>query len=125
VITTLFGLSCVIYAGSGSLTVMPGIVTSPRYTDARITIQMREDELVDIRVNGPWDRDWSYREHGFALHADRSEGRWLLTADSRKDLARETLIVEDSGRLLWSQVSDAPALKTAAVSIFSGACEPL
>lgn len=123
VITGLLSLSCVIYAGSGSMTVMPGIVNSPRYEQTSIIIQMNEDELTDIRVNGPWDRNWSYREHGFTLHADRSAGRWILTADSRKDLARETLILEDTGRLLWSQVADAPALNTAAVSIFSGSCE--
>jgi hypothetical protein len=124
-LTALLSLSCVIHAGSGALTAMPGIVESPRYQQASITIQIREDELVDIRVNGPWDRDWSYREHGFALHAQRSEGRWILSADSAKDLARETLVLEDTGRLLWSQVADAPVLNTAKVSIFSGACEPI
>lgn len=125
IITALLSLSCVIYAGSGSLTIVPGIVESPRYEHTSITIQMDEDQLLDIHVDGPWDRNWSYRDHGFALRADRSAGRWILSADSAKDLARETLVLEDTGRLLWSQVSDAPALKTAEVSIFSGACEAL
>jgi hypothetical protein len=123
-INALLSLSCAIYAGSGSLTIVSGIVESPRYQNASITIQMDEDQVLDIRVNGPWDRDWSYRDHGFALHADRSEGRWILSADSPKDLARETLVLEDNGRLLWSQVADVPALKTAEVSIFSGSCSP-
>jgi hypothetical protein len=102
---------------------MPGIVTSPRYEQTSITIQMSEAELLDIRVDGPLDKNWSYREHGFALQADRSGAHWILSAASTRDLARETLILDDTGRLLWSQISDAPAFKTAAVSIFSGSCQ--
>ena len=78
-INALLSLSCVIQAGSGSLTIIPGIIESPRYEHASVMIQMREDELMDIRVNGPWDRNWSYRDHGFALHAERSAGRWIWT----------------------------------------------
>lgn len=72
-ITALLVLSCVISEGSGSLNLMPGIIDSPRYQQTNITIQMTQTQLVDIRVDGPLDRNWSYREHGFALHADRSK----------------------------------------------------
>lgn len=120
-ITTLV---CHISLGVGALTLVPGIVEVPRYKETEIRIELDGSKLVDIRVDGPFDRAYSYVEHGYALSSARLADRLLLEAKIEGlNAEREQLIITDAGQLIWTQIGNADELRTSSGSLFVGSCK--
>lgn len=122
---SITALVCKIAVGVGTLTVAPGIVQTPRYDGAEVRIVMDGAKLVDVLVNGTWDKNYSYAAHGFKLTATRLADRVLLEASIEGlDVVRESLLLADSGSLLWTQLANADVLRASSASLFTGHCEP-
>ena len=113
-------LLCHVIAGVASVTMDPGMIESPRYDGARIEITI--DDTLDIRVNGTYDRNYSYAAHNIGLTATRLRDRWMLEA-SEGDELRETIIITDTGQMMWTQLANADSVHASSASLFIGSCE--
>jgi hypothetical protein len=120
VITSLL---CTITTGYGAITMSPGIVPTPRYDGARVEIILTDGTPTDIRVDGPYDRAYSYVAHGIRIQARRLGDSWLIdTRIEGEDAGRESLIIDAHGQLVWVQLANARQLRAASASVFAGRC---
>lgn len=121
---SITALVCKVAVGVASLTIYPGVEQSPRYQGAEIRIEFDGGKLTDIRIDGPYDRDYSYAQHGVKLNATRLGDRWLLEAriDGKLDAEHEQMVITDSGQLLWVQVADDQRMHASSGSLFTGSC---
>lgn len=120
---SIAALVCKVALGVGALNVYPGIVESPRYADAVIRIQFTDGVPFDIAVSGPLDRGGSYAVSGKKVSGVAVGDGWFI--DAVGSSVREHLVIDSSGRLLWSSVSYAVEFKAAAVALYTGQCEAL
>lgn len=116
---------CLVGDGSGTLDVLPNMVPALVYQNAEIRLQFTGSKLRDIRIDTPYQKDWSYADHGFNLLTHRTEqGTFLVAQVSPPGFATETMFLNPHGRMLWSQVTNVKAqpFDTVAFSVFNGAC---
>lgn len=118
-------LVCKIALGVGTVTLQPGIIQTPRYDGAEVRLEFDGARLADIRVNGPYDKDFSYVAHGLQLSSTRLADRVLIEARGEGlDAVRESMILTDLGQLIWTQLSNGDELRASSASLFVGQCEP-
>lgn len=114
-------LTCTVGLGVGTVSVLPGIVQTPRYDGATVQVDLATGNLV---VSGPLDKGFDYAEHGYHTSIESFEGKWVITlASPSEDFDREHILILASGSLLWTSVSYATILNAAAASLYVGHCQ--
>ncbi len=116
---------CTVDDGQGTLDVLPSMVPAKVYERAEIRVQFEGSRIRDIRIDTPYQRDWSYAEHGFNLLTHRTEqGVFVVAQVAPPGFATETMYINARGRMLWSQVTNVKAhpFNTVSFSVFNGAC---
>lgn len=103
---------CTIAFGLGMLSFVGEPQESLRYEGATVEITKN-----DILVNGPFDKNFSYKEKGLFIRTTK-DGEW-----TRIETPYEVFLISDAGTLLMTQASIANEFKAASVSMFRGRCE--
>lgn len=123
---SITALVCKVVLGVGALNVVPGFIQSPRYADTEVVIQFADDVPRDVVVTGPLDLGVRYSAAGMKLSALPLAGGWLIEVVYPGDSPeRETLLIDNGGGLLWTQLGYAAEMHAASASLYRGTCEAI